>query len=86
VMQVTKGRMVCKRGGAALGCIATRDGIGITVKCGDGTSDVVPVLLMRVLKKMELISGAEENELLEFVAPVQKNVAGREIGVLEAIF
>ena len=86
VMQVTKGRLVCKRGGAALGCIATRDGVGITVKCGDGTSDVVPVMLMRVLQKMNLISAAEAEELKEFVAPAQKNVAGREVGVLEAIF
>ncbi len=86
VMEVTKGRLVCKRGGAALGCIATRDGVGITVKCGDGTSDVVPVMLMRVLQKMNLISAAEAEELKEFVAPVQKNVAGREVGVLEAIF
>jgi len=86
VMQVTKGRLVCKRGGAALGCIATRDGVGITVKCGDGTSDVVPVMLMRVLQKMNLITAGEAEELKEFVAPVQKNVAGREVGMLEAIF
>jgi L-asparaginase II len=86
VMEVTKGRMVCKRGGAALGCIATREGIGITVKCGDGTSDVVPVMLMRVLQKMALISAGEAEELKEFVAPMQKNVAGREVGILEAVF
>lgn len=82
----TKGRVISKRGGAALGCAATRDGTGIAVKCGDGTSDVVPAMLMRVLTKLDLLSVAEREELSFFAAPVQRNVAGLEVGALEVCF
>jgi L-asparaginase II len=84
--QATGGRVIAKRGGAALGCAATRDGIGIVVKCGDGTKDVVPAMLMRMLAKLDLLSAAEQAALADFAAPVQKNVAGLAIGRLEACF
>jgi L-asparaginase II len=82
----TRGRVLAKRGGAALGCAATREGVGIAVKCGDGAGDVVPVLLMRVLAALGLLGVAEREALREFAAPAQRNVAGREVGVLEACF
>jgi len=81
----TQGRLITKRGGAALGCLATRDGIGIVVKCGDGNHDVVPPLLMRGLEVLGLLQPAEREALHAFIAPVQKNVAGAEIGELRVI-
>jgi L-asparaginase II len=84
--QATGGRIISKRGGAALGCAATRDGIGIVVKCGDGTSDVVPAMLMRMLTKLDLLSAGEREALADFAAPVQKNVAGLVIGRLDTSF
>ncbi len=84
--RATAGRLIAKRGGAALGCVAARDGIGIVVKCGDGASDVVPPLLMRTLEKLGLLSAAERDALREFIAPPQKNVAGATIGELTVVF
>ena len=86
VALTTRGRVLSKRGGAALGCAATRDGVGIAVKCGDGASDVVPALLMRVLTALDLLTAAEREALQEFAAPVQRNVVGRGVGALEVCF
>lgn len=85
LMTVTQGRLVSKRGGAALGCVGTRGGEGLVVKCGDGNSEVVPVLVMAALEKVGWLTPAETAELAPFSFVALTNVAGKLIGELRAI-
>lgn len=85
LMTVTQGRLVSKRGGAALGCVGTRGGEGLVVKCGDGNSEVVPVLVMAALEKVGWLTPAETAELASFAVVPLTNVVGKPIGELRAI-
>lgn len=89
LMQAGKGNIVCKRGGAAITCVAVSDGrtgIGIVVKSIDGAMDVPPLMVMRVLEILEISTDDVRSQLSAFVAPVQKNVNGWNVGKLIAAF
>lgn len=89
LMQAGKGSIVCKRGGAAITCVAVSDGstgIGIVVKSIDGAMDVPPVMVMRVLDMLGLSTDEIKSQLAAFIAPVQKNINGWNVGQLTAAF
>lgn len=89
MMQAGGGKVVSKRGGAAIACAAISDGttgIGIVAKSGDGVSDVPPVVMLRAIAVLGLLTPEMQRGLEKFIAPVQKNVNGWDVGKLVAAF
>ncbi len=85
VPEVTKRRIISKRGGAALQC-ANVDNIGIAIKVACGTSDCKETMAMRVFEKLNLLSDDETQQLSKFSVRPLRNVAGTVIGEQSAIF
>jgi L-asparaginase II len=83
--EVTNGRIIAKRGGAALQCINVGD-IGIAIKVGDGNMSCKEIMAMRVLEKLNLLTPEESAKLFSFSKRPLTNVSGMVIGSLEAIF
>lgn len=85
LMNITKGRILAKIGSEALYCMASvPDGIGITFKIDDGSYRAVAPAGIAILKKLELISAAEYQALLEAFPPILKNHRGDMIGTVES--
>ncbi len=85
VPEITAGRIVTKRGGAALQCLNAGN-VGIVVKVADGTGECKEPMMMRVLQKLNLLSQGETQQLRGFESRERRNVAGTVIGVEKAIF
>lgn len=85
LMNITKGRILAKIGSEALYCMASVvDGIGITFKIDDGSYRAVAPAGIAILKKLQLISAAEHQALLEVFPPILKNHRGDIIGTIES--
>lgn len=83
---ITKGRLVTKRGGAALQC-ANVGSIGIVAKVADGDAlRAKEIMMVRALEHLNLLSEAERAQLEPFAKVTLHNVAGKPIGVKKAIF
>jgi L-asparaginase len=83
--RVTQGRIISKRGGAALACLCTTQGDAIVCKAADGAMDVLPVLCMHALLRLGLLKSEEIEQLRRFITRQLQNVAGRVIGELKAV-
>jgi len=83
LMDITKGRILAKIGAEALYCLAT-DGLGITFKIDDGSYRAVAPAGIAILKKLDLISQTEHQELLRHFPPILKNHRGDVIGTVES--
>lgn len=87
VSQVTKGRIIAKVGAEAVYCLASvPDGIGITFKIEDGGNRAINPVVLGILKRMDLISKAEYEQLAEKFPPILKNHRGDIIGTVETLF
>lgn len=85
LMNVTKGRILAKIGTEAVYCLASvPDGIGITFKIDDGSFRAVAPAGIAILKKLDLISAAEHQVLLETFPHILKNHRGDIIGTVES--
>ena len=86
LMNVTKGRILAKIGAEAVYCMASvPDGIGITFKIDDGSYRAVAPVGIAILKKLDLISVAEHQVLLESFPHILKNHRGDCIGAVESV-
>jgi len=86
LMNITKGRILAKIGSEAVYCLASvPDGIGITYKIDDGSYRAVAPAGIAILKKLDLISVAEHQMLLENFSHILKNHRGENIGTVEAV-
>lgn len=86
VMRLTKGRILAKVGAEAVYCLsAVHEGIGITFKIEDGSYRAINPAVIGVLKRLDLISAAEHEELLQMYPPVLKNHRGDIIGTIETL-
>lgn len=86
LMNITKGRILAKIGAEAVYCLASvPDGLGISFKIDDGGFRAINPAGMAILKKMDLLSAAEYQELMEHFPPALKNHRGDVIGSIEAV-
>jgi len=86
LMNITKGRILAKIGSEAVYCLASvPDGIGITYKIDDGSYRAVAPAGIAILKKLDLISAAEHQVLLESFPHILKNHRGDNIGTVESV-
>lgn len=86
LMNITKGRIMAKIGTEAVYCLASvPDGIGITFKIDDGSFRAVAPAGIAILKKLDLISVAEHQLLLESFPHILKNHRGDRIGTIESV-
>ena len=81
IMQLVGDRAFVKTGAEGVYCAALpREGLGIAVKCDDGASRAAQAIMAAVIARF-LPLAANERALLErFVAPVQRNWNGFEVG------
>lgn len=87
VSAITKGRIIAKIGAEAVYCLAsTTDGIGITFKIEDGSYRAINPVVIGTLKRMDLISKSEYDQLIEKYPPILKNHRGDIIGTIETMF
>jgi len=87
VPEVTKGRIIAKIGSDAVYCLAVKDeDLGIAFKLEDGGFAAVTPMVIAVLKKFDLLTRAEAEELDKKFPPTLKNHRGEVIGTIEAVF
>lgn len=87
LMNLTKGRIVAKVGAEAVYCLGSvPDGIGITFKIEDGGIRAINPVIIGILKRLDLITKAEYDQLVEKFPPILKNHRGDIIGTIETVF
>lgn len=85
IMEATHGRLVAKHGAEGLMLVAAREaGLGIALKCEDGTTRAVAPATVAVLDHLGLLDDGERRSLAPLRRPVVANVVGTEVGFLEA--
>ena len=87
VPEVTNGRIIAKIGADAVYCLAVKDeNLGIAFKIEDGSYAAITPMVIAVLKKFDLLTKAEADELDKKFPPTLKNHRGEIIGTIEAVF
>jgi len=90
LVRMTGGRILAKRGAMAMflmGMISERHGpIGIAIKLEDGNMTPVPLVAMKVLRDLELLTPAESVALDDFSALPLRNWRGLHVGHVAANF
>lgn len=87
VSEITKGRILAKIGAEAVYCLASlEDGIGITFKIEDGSYRAITPAVIGVLKRLDLVTKQEYEQLVEKFPSVLKNHRGDVIGTIETVF
>lgn len=87
VPEITKGRIIAKIGSDAVYCLAVKDeNLGIAFKLEDGGFAAVTPMVIAVLKKFELLTKEEADELDKRFPPTLKNHRGEVIGTVETAF
>lgn len=87
VPEITKGRIIAKIGSDAVYCLAVKDeNLGIAFKIEDGSFVAITPMVIAVLKKFDLLTKDEAEELDKRFPPTLKNHRGEIIGIIEAVF
>ena len=87
VPEVTKGRIIAKIGSDAVYCLAVKDeDLGIAFKIEDGSFAAITPMVIAVLKKFDLLTKDEADELDKKFPPTLKNHRGEIIGTIETVF
>jgi L-asparaginase II len=85
LMEATKGRVLSKGGAEGLLLMGLTDrGLGIAIKCEDGTSRAAGPAAVAVLEQLGALTGSEREALAKLRHPVVTNVVGLEVGFIEA--
>lgn len=85
LMEATKGRIVAKGGAEGLLLMGLVDrGLGIAIKCEDGSTRAVGPAAVAVLEQLGALAASEREPLAKLRRPVVTNVVGLEVGFLEA--
>jgi len=86
LMERAGGAIVAKGGAEGLECIGlTEAGLGLAIKCEDGSSRAVAPAALALLERFELIDTAALEALETWRRPVVKNVVGLNVGELKAV-
>ena len=87
LMQVTKGRIIGKLGSDGVYCAAVVDGdIAIALKMEDGNMTAMPIVMMRILNDLDLLSNSEKEQFAKFSAYDNYNCQGDKVGEIRAVF
>lgn len=87
VPEITHGRIIAKVGADAVYCLCVKDeDLGICFKIEDGSLSAITPLIIAVLKKFDLLTKSEADELDKKFPPTLKNHRGEIIGTIEAVF
>lgn len=85
LMAATGGRLVAKGGAEGLLLVALTDrGLGLAIKCEDGTARAIAPASVAVLERLGALGAAELAGLGALRRPVVTNVVGLEVGHIEA--
>jgi L-asparaginase II len=85
IMTIFGERVFVKTGAEGVFCACFPElGYGIALKCDDGASRAAEVMMASVIARLLPLSEAESEALQPFLAPVQKNWNGIEVGRLRA--
>ena len=85
LMEAAPGVVVAKGGAEGLECAGLPEhGLGIAVKAEDGAARAVGPAMGAVLRQLGALSDAARERLAPWVRPVVRNVAGLEVGAIEA--
>ena len=81
IMQLLGERVFVKTGAEGVYCAALpQQGLGIAVKCDDGGSRAAQAIIAAVIARFLPLIASERAALERFVAPIQRNWNGFEIG------
>lgn len=81
IMQLFGDRVFVKTGAEGVYCATLpRQGLGIAVKCDDGGSRAAQAMIAAVIARFLPLGASERAALERFVAPVQRNWNGFEVG------
>jgi L-asparaginase II len=81
VMQLFGQRVFVKTGAEGVYCAALpQQGLGIAVKCDDGSSRAAQTIMAAAIARFLPLDASERAGLQRFVAPVQRNWNGLEVG------
>jgi L-asparaginase II len=81
IMQLFGERVFVKTGAEGVYCAALpQQGLGIAVKCDDGGSRAAQAIIAAVIARFLPLIASERAALERFVAPIQRNWNGFEIG------
>ena len=87
VPEITRGRIIAKIGSDAVYCLAVKDeDLGIAFKIEDGSFAAITPMVISVLKKFDLLTKSEAEELDKRFPPILKNHRGEVIGTIETVF
>jgi len=85
IARITNGRVLTKGGaeGVQMATIPS-EGLGIALKIEDGAKRAASHAILTLLQQLDVLSSAEEAELLQRFGPILRNGVGQEIGEIRA--
>lgn len=86
LMQVTKGRIIGKKGSDGVYCSACVGGPAIAVKIEDGNMRALAPVMMNIYKQLQLLTKEEEQALSSFVSWDNINCRGQVVGSTKTVF
>jgi L-asparaginase II len=82
-MEILRGKAFVKTGAEGVFCLALPSlGIGVALKCDDGSTRAAEVMAAYVLQKLLVFTAEEENAFQPLMTPILKNWEGKKVGSL----
>ncbi len=63
-----------------------KNGIGIALKIANGNMDIIPPVILEIMKRLGVMSGNQLNALRNFIRPVIRDDRNRECGYIKMVF
>ncbi|MCL1975223.1 MAG: asparaginase [Firmicutes bacterium] len=87
MIRCTKGRIIGKLGADGIYCTAEREGgWAMALKIEDGNMQVIPAVVIRAFRQMNILSEEEHQYLRPFAVREIKNCRGEQVGEIKAAF
>ena len=91
LMRASEGRLLAKSGADGVFCIGVRNehgnhGMGITIKMESGNMKFLPIVVMRILDKLKILSKEKINKLKKYRPLYIKNYHKEKVGQLISDF
>ena len=87
LIRTTKGRIIGKLGADGVYCVAEREGgWSMAIKIEDGNVAVIPAVIIRAFRQMNILSEEEHQSLRHFAVRDILNCRGEKVGETKAAF
>ena len=91
LMQISEGKLLAKSGADGVFCIGVRNknnnkGIGITIKMESGNMKFLPMVVIRVLSQLKILSKEKLNQLEKYCSSWVKNYRNEKVGTFISDF